>query len=69
MTRPFSWYLVQGHQSRSRSNIKVRVFKKMAIAGALVFHKHNLFHNVFHSSKKIILDMLHVSSANGFNFG
>ena len=28
---------------RSRSNVKVRVFKKMTIEGALVLHKHVLF--------------------------
>ena len=43
MTRPFCWYQVHGHQSRSRSNIKVTVFEKMAVARALVFHKHTLF--------------------------
>ena len=33
----------QGHLSRSRSNIKVTDFEKMAFTGALVFHKHSLF--------------------------
>ena len=28
VTRPFCWYQVQGHLSKSRSNIKVTVFKK-----------------------------------------
>ena len=47
MTRPFCWYQVQGHQSRSRSNMKVTVFKKKkANAGALVFRKHSLLQNV-----------------------
>ena len=32
---------IQGHLSRS--NIKVTVFEKIAIVGALVFHKHILF--------------------------
>ena len=27
---------------RSRSNVKVTVFEKMAVAGALVFHKYSL---------------------------
>ena len=43
MTRPLCWYHIQGHLSRSRSNIKVTVFKKKAVAGALVFHRLNLF--------------------------
>ena len=41
MARPFCWYQVHGHQSRS--SIKVTVFEKMAVGGALVFHKHSLF--------------------------
>ena len=28
--------------SKSRSNIKVTVFERVAVAGALVFHKHSL---------------------------
>ena len=34
VTRPFCWYQVQGHLLRS--NIKVTVFGKMAVEGALV---------------------------------
>ena len=48
-------YLVYAHflEPRSRSSAKVNVknqghiFQKMAVSGALVFHKHILFHNVF----------------------
>ena len=44
--KPFRQYQSQGYLSKSRSNIKVTVLEKMAIAGALVFHQHILFHNV-----------------------
>ena len=37
---------------KSRSNINVTVFKKLAVAGAFVFHKHILFQVVF---KRLIL--------------
>ena len=37
------WYQGQGRLPRSRSNIKVTFLKKMAVSGALVFHKHILF--------------------------
>ena len=36
MTGPFCSLQVQGHLSRSRSNIKAIVFDKMAVAGAFV---------------------------------
>ena len=39
MTTPFCQYQVQGHRSRSRSNIKVIFLEKMAIEGALVRDK------------------------------
>ena len=42
MTRPLCWYQVQSHLSKLRSNIKVTVFEKMAVAGALVFYIHIL---------------------------
>ena len=32
-TRPFCWYQVQGHLSKSRSNIKVAIFKKRQLPG------------------------------------
>ena len=41
VTRPFCWYQVQGHLSRS--NNMVTVFEKMTIVWAFVFHKHILF--------------------------
>ena len=41
--KPFLKYQSQDHLSRSRSNIKVTVFEKMAIVGAFMFHKHILF--------------------------
>ena len=41
--KPFLWYQSQGHPSRS--NIKVIVSKKMALAGALVFYKHSMIFN------------------------
>ena len=43
---------------RSRSSVKFKVkyqghvFKEMAFAGAFVFHKHILFHNVFRRTVK-----------------
>ena len=40
--KPFLYYQTQGHLSRSGSNIKVTVFEKTSIAGALVFDKHSL---------------------------
>ena len=37
--------------SKSSAKVKVKyqghVSQKMGVSGALVFHKHNLFHNVF----------------------
>ena len=44
--------LVRVILSRSRSNIKVTFLKKMAVLGALVFHKHMLFHKVFYLMKE-----------------
>ena len=41
VTQPFYWYQVNGHQSAS--NIKVTVFKKLAVMGAQMFYKHSLF--------------------------
>ena len=37
MTRPFCWYQIKGHLSRSRSNIKVTIFKKWPLLGHLCF--------------------------------
>ena len=37
VTRPFCGYQVQGHLSRSRSNIKVTIFKKWQLQGHLCF--------------------------------
>ena len=49
----------QGHLSRSRSNIKVTVTKKIAVAGALAFHKHSLFHHFFTENQATALERGH----------
>ena len=38
--RHFLWYQDQGHLSRSRSNIKVIIFRKVAVTGAFMFLKY-----------------------------
>ena len=48
--KPFLQYHSQGHLSRSRSNIKVTVFAKLAVAGAFVFHKHMLYKEDFENN-------------------
>ena len=42
-TYPFLWYQSQGRLLRSKSNVKVTIFEKMAVARVFVFHKHILF--------------------------
>ena len=37
------WYQGQGHLQRSKSDIKFRFLKKVAVLGAIVFHRHILF--------------------------
>ena len=42
MTRPFCWYHVQGHLSRSRSNIKATVKKNGRCGGIGVSQTHHV---------------------------
>ena len=53
--RSFCSLQLQCHQSRSRSNIKVTVFERMAVAGAFVFHKHTLFYLVTYALSLYVL--------------
>ena len=43
VTRPFCWYLVQGHLSRSRLNIKATIFEKWPLWGISVLQTHLFF--------------------------
>ena len=56
---------------RSRSSVKVKVkygyvSQKMGVSEALVFHKHVLFNNVFHSYISLVLQNA-VLCGNGLN--